>query len=94
MYVDKLVEGVLDNTVAVELLTDEELELVFDRIQECAESLIGTEHHEAAEAVLAALSVAIDNRLVATDMSVFEQAIVAAEARGSVYWEFDEYTLH
>jgi hypothetical protein len=94
MYVDKLVEGVLDNTVAVELLTDEELELVFDRIQECAESLLDTEHHEAAEAVLAALSIAIDNRIAATDMSVFEQAIVAAEARGSVYLKFEEYTIH
>ena len=94
MYIDKLVAGILENTVDVSLLNNDELEMVFERIQECAESLIGTEHHEAAVAVLDALAAAIDGRIAATDMSVFEQAIVDAEARGSVYWEFEEYLVH
>jgi hypothetical protein len=94
MYIDKLIEGILDNTVAVELLTDSELEMVFDRIQECAKSLIGTEHHDVATAVLEVLERQLESRVEYYDMLVFEQAIIDAEARGSVYWEFEEYLVH
>ena len=29
-----------------------------------------------------------------TDEAEFEQAIAEAEARGSIYWEFEEYSVH
>lgn len=94
MDLDKLVEDVLTDKVAIELLTDEELDLVFDRIQDVAEGLLDSEHHEVAVAMLEVLSNAIDERVVAEDMSEFEDAITEAELRGSVYWEFDDYSIH
>jgi hypothetical protein len=91
---DRLVQDVLLSKVQASDLTDEELDLVFDRINDMAQSWLNTDRHDLAVAMLEALGCEIDDRVSATDMSCFEQSIVDAEARGSVYYEFDEYTIH
>lgn len=88
-----LIQGFLDNTINLTDLTPEELDCVVDEMVAIGESLLDTENHEVGVEILEALDEAIDLR--STDPSVgFEQAIIDAEARGSVYWEFDEYTIH
>jgi hypothetical protein len=54
--------------------------------------MLGTENHDAGVAMLKALDMAIDLRQPTDEL--FEQAIVAAEARGSTYWEFENYSVH
>jgi len=86
-----LVQDILDNKVAIKELTADELDIVLEQLVEIGEGLLDTEHHEAGEAILRALDIAIDIRSINEE---FEQAIVDAEARGSVYYEFEEYIVH
>jgi len=86
-----LVQDILDNKVAIKELTADELDIVLEQLVEISENLLDTEHHEVGLAMLAALDVAIDMH---TTNEAFEQAIVAAEARGSIYFEFEENIVH
>ena len=90
---DTLIKGFLDNTISLKDLTVEELDCVIDEMVAIGEGLLDTENHEVGVAILESLDDAIDLR--STDPSVgFEQAIIDAEKRGSVYWEFEEYSVH
>jgi hypothetical protein len=88
---DSLIQGILDDTIAIKELSATELDLVIEGLTDVAEGLLETEHHEVGVAMLKALDLAVDMHTITDE---FEQAIVDAEARGSVYWEFDEYTIH
>ncbi len=95
--VDRLCQDILDDRIAVETLTNEELDLVLDRFYTLAEALQDDPDErkaQAAEAILAVLQDVVDERVSATDMTCFEEQILAAEARGSVYFEFEEYLVH
>lgn len=86
IFEDRLDPATLDNI---------ELEQVFDRVQEMAENSIDDdEYRDSARLMLAALAELVDDRMEATDMSCFEKAIVAAESRGCMYFEFEHYRLH
>lgn len=91
--VETIIRGVLDNTIAVKDLTVAELDAVVDELVDIGESLLDTENHDAGVAILQVLDQAIDLRSVEMDAG-FEAAIVDAEARGSVYFEFEEYLVH
>jgi hypothetical protein len=91
--VETIVRGVLDNTIEVKDLTIEELDAVVDELVDIGEGLLNTENHEVGVAMLQVLDQAIDLR--SQDMSAdFEDAIVAAEQRGSTYWEFENPSIH
>lgn len=88
-----LIKGFLDNSISLKDLTPDELDCVVDELVAIGEDMLDTDNHEIGVAILECLDLAIDSR--STDPSVgFEQAIVDAEARGSVYWEFNEYSIH
>ena len=90
---ETLIRGFLNNSISLKDLTLDELDCVIDELVAIGESMLDTENHEVGEAILESLDEAIDLR--GTDPSVgFEQAIIDAEARGSVYWEFEEYSVH
>lgn len=90
---DTLIKGFLDDSISLKDLTPAELDCVVDELVAIGEDLLETENHEAGVAILACLDEAINLR--STDPSVgFEQAIIDAESRGSVYWELDEYSIH
>lgn len=86
-----LVQDILEDKIAINELTADELDIVVEQLVDAAEGLLDTDDHEAGVAMLAALDIAIEARVTNED---FEQAIVAAEARGSVYFEFEDITLH
>ena len=91
--VKTLISGFLDDTIKLPDLTPEELDCVLDELVAIGNNMLETENHEIGVAILESLDQAIDLR--STDPSVgFEQAIVDAEKRGSVYWEFEEYSVH
>ena len=91
--VETIIRGVLDNSISVKDLTVAELDAVVDELVDIGESLLDTENHEVGVAILECLDEAIDLR--STDPGIgFEEAIIAAEARGSTYWEFDDHTVH
>jgi hypothetical protein len=92
MNVDKLVEDVLSEAVPVETLNADQLEAVLGRLQEIAQNLLDTEHHDAADEILQVLAEV--EFCQDTDMTCFADAIAEATARGSQYWQFDEYTIH
>lgn len=95
--VDRLCQDILEDRVAVETLSDEQLDLVLDRFYDIAEVMQDDPDErkaEAAVAILVVLQDMVDERVSATDMTCFEEQIVAAEARGSVYFEFEEYSVH
>jgi hypothetical protein len=90
---EKLIQGFLDDSIKLKDLTPEELDSVIDELVTIGEGLLETENHEVGVAILECLDLAVDLR--STDPSVgFEQAIIDAEARGNVYWEFEEYSVH
>jgi hypothetical protein len=88
-----LIQGFLNNSISLKDLSPDELDCVVDELVAIGEDMLDTDNHDVGVAILECLDSAIDLR--STDPSVgFEQAIVDAEARGSVYWEFDEYYIH
>ena len=91
---DKLIKDFLEDRVTLEELTTEQLDSVLDGLIEIGESLLDTDNHEAGVAILKVLDAAIDLRSSLDADDGFEQAIAEAEARGSTYWEFEEYLVH
>jgi hypothetical protein len=88
-----LIQGFLNNSISLKDLTPDELDCVVDELVAIGEDMLDTDNHDVGVAILECLDSAIDLR--STDPSVgFEQAIIDAEARGSVYWEFNEYSVH
>lgn len=91
--VETIVRGVLDNTIEVKDLSTEELDAVVDELVDIGESLLNTENHEVGVAMLEVLDMAIDLR--SADLQTgFEDAIIAAEQRGSTYWEIENPSIH
>jgi hypothetical protein len=86
-----LVEDILENRVAVKELSTEELDAVVESLTDIGQSMLDTDQHDIGIAILRALDSAIDMHYVDEG---FEQAIVAAEARGSVYWEYENPSVH
>ena len=90
---ETLIKGFLDDSISLKDLTPDELDCVVDELVAIGKGMLDTENHEVGVAILESLDDAIDLR--STDPGVgFEQAIIDAEARGSVYWEFEEYSVH
>jgi hypothetical protein len=90
---ETIIRGVLNNTIEVKDLTIEELDAVVDELVDIGESLLDTENHEVGVAMLEVLDMAIDLR--STDLQTgFEDAIIAAEQRGSTYWEIENPSIH
>ena len=91
--VETIVRGVLNNTIDVKDLTVDELDAVIDELVTIGESLLDTENHEVGVAMLEVLDQAIDLR--SQDLQDgFEDAILAAEQRGSTYWEIENPSIH
>lgn len=90
---ESLIKGFLNDTISLKDLTPDELDCVIDELVAIGEDLLDTENHEVGVAILECLDEAIDMRSTNPDVG-FEQAIIDAEARGSVYWEFEEYSVH
>ena len=91
--IESIIRGVLDNTITVTDLTVEELDAVIDELVDIGESLLDTENHEVGVAMLEVLDQAIDLR--SQDLTAdFERAIIAAEQRGSTYWEIENPSIH
>jgi len=65
--------------------------MVLESLVEVGEGLLDTEHHNVGVAMLEALDIALD--MYSTNEE-FEQAIIAAEERGSTYWEFENPSIH
>lgn len=91
--VETIIKGVLNNTIAVKDLTAAELDATIDELVAIAEGLLDTENHEVGVAMLEVLDQAIDLRSVEIQEG-FEEAILAAEQRGSTYWEFENPSVH
>lgn len=90
---DTLIRGILDNSISVKELSVQELDAVVDDLVEIAEGLLDTEHHDVGVAMLEVLDQAIDLR--GQDLQAgFEDAIIAAEQRGSTYWEIENPSIH
>ena len=88
-----LIQDYLADRIELTDLTETELDAILDDLIAIAESFLDTEHHSAGIAMLAVLDQAVDLR--SQDLEAgFEQAITAAQARGSTYWEFEEYLVH
>jgi hypothetical protein len=91
---EKLIKDFLEDRVRLEDMTTEQLDSVLDSLIEIGESLLNTNNHQVGVAILKVLDAAIDLRCIDAADAGFEQAIQAAEARGSTYWEFEEYLVH
>lgn len=89
-----MVEKIFNDELDPSALGLNDLELVLDYLYEAVENLLGTDKHEVAVEMLEVLQTVVDDKLAETDMSEFADAVEQAEARGSSYFEFDNYTLH
>ena len=86
--IDELVEAVFNGDVNISDLTDEEQELVFEGYKSLVKILSkNPEHAEVAGKMQKLLD-------MADAEDPFEDAIEEAESRGSIYWEFEDDTLH
>ena len=88
-----LIKGFLEDSIKLNDLTPDELDSVIDELVAIGEGLLDTENHEVGVAILECLDVVVDLRSTSPDVG-FEKAIIDAEKRGSVYWEFEEYSVH
>ena len=88
-----IIRGVLDNTIPIKDLTAAELDATIDELVAVAESLLDTENHEVGIAMLEVLDQAIEIRGAELEPG-FEEAIIAAEERGSTYWEIENPSIH
>jgi hypothetical protein len=91
--VETIIRGVLDNSITVKDLTVSELDATIDELVAIADSLLDTENHEVGIAMLEVLDQAIEIRGAELDPG-FEEAIIAAEQRGSTYWEIENPSIH
>lgn len=90
---ESLIKDYLADRIKLTDLTVDELDAIIDDLVMIAESYLDTEYHDAGVAMLEVLDQAIDLRSQGQDAG-FDQAILEAEARGSTYWEFEEYSVH
>jgi hypothetical protein len=89
----KLCQELLEDSVAIETLTDQELIDVLQYFHIAAESMqmdLDPDRVAAAEAMIAILQEFVD----LDEPDEFAEAIDAAEARGSTYWEFENPSIH
>ena len=91
--VKTIIRGVLDNTIDIKDLTASELDATVDELVAIADSLLDTENHDVGVAMLEVLDQAIEIRGAEIDPG-FKEAILAAEQRGSTYWEFENPGIH
>ena len=91
--VETIIRGVLDNSITVKDLTVSELDATIDELVAIADSLLDTENHEVGIAMLEVLDQAIEIRGAELEPG-FEEAIIAAEQRGSTYWEIENPSIH
>ena len=89
--IELLLDDIINNKVQVSELNEQELDAVMEELTEIGESLLHTDNHDAGVAILKALDIAIDIRVMSDK---FEQAIIDAQARGSVYFELNERIIH
>lgn len=92
--VAQMVYDIFEDRLDPATLDTIELEQVLDRVQEMAENTVDSDYQESAQLMLAVLAEIVDDRMEATDMSCFDNAITEAEKRGSMYFEFEQYRLH
>ena len=96
--VETIIKGVLDNSIAVKDLTASELDATIDELVAIADGLLDTENHEVGIAMLEVLDQAILDQAIeirgAELEPGFEEAILAAEQRGSTYWEIENPSIH
>lgn len=90
---DALIKDYLSDKITLSDLTVDELDAIIDDLVTLAESYLDTEYHDAGVAMLEVLDQAIDFRSQDLDAG-FEEAITAAEQRGSTYWEFENPSIH
>jgi hypothetical protein len=91
---EKLIKDFLEDRVTLEEMTTEQLDNVLDGLIEIGESFLNTDRHEVGVRILQALDAAIDVKSMREQYDGFEKAIQEAKARGSTYWEFEEYLVH
>lgn len=87
-----LVLALHDGTVDLEDLTDDETEMAIEGYRLLIDTLKDDPDQVEMVAALQAVLAAFDVEDAATDD--FEDAIEAAEARGSTYWELENDTIH
>lgn len=90
---ESLIKDYLADKIKLTELTADELDAIIDDLVMIAESYLDTEYHDAGVAMLEVLDQAIDLRSQDLDLG-FEEAIIAAEQRGSTYWEIENPSIH
>lgn len=93
MNTEELVQQLLEDSIAIETLTDQQLIDAVEYFHTAAEAMqMESDPHKVA---VANAMVAILAELQELDEpDEFAEAINAAEARGSTYWEFENPTVH
>jgi hypothetical protein len=94
MDINQLVDDVIERRVDIKTLSTHQLDMLFEQLQELAEESPTDPYQETALELLGVIMDTIDDRIAADSSEGFEEAIAAAEARGSTYWEFETYSVH
>ena len=87
---DELIMAVYNGEISVSELTDEEQEKVFEGYKTLVRVLSKNPEHAEVAGKMQKLLDMVDD----AEEDPFEDAINEAESRGSIYWEFEDDTLH
>ena len=87
MNIEQLLKDVLENRIDPAELDTEQLDAVLDALYVAAQNLMGTDRDAAGHAIMDIIEPLLE-------LDKFELAIRKAEARGSVYWEFETPSIH
>jgi hypothetical protein len=91
MNIEELAVGVLSGEIELSEIDENHIEALFEALTEISTNLLGTEHDAVAKEMLAVLAECVN--MYDADPE-FESEIVAAEQRGSTYFELEVNSLH
>lgn len=93
--IEKMLEDIVSDKIAVKDLAPEQLEAVMDYIRDVFTDMLGGENEEFAESMLGLLDTihdTIENRAVG-ESADWDADIEASVERGNTYFEMEQYTL-
>lgn len=93
MDIEQLVIDIVEGRTSIDDLDGDDLDAVILAMYEVGLNMIDTDQDDIANQILDIVEPLVESIMAKIDQSGFEEAIQAAEARGSTYWEVEDPTL-
>ncbi len=93
MDIDKLVDNILEDRIAITDLDIPQMEAVIDFMREHVANIDNDEYREALMCLVDAIEISAENRFVNEAAGAWDEIIEASVARGNSYFELENYVV-